>query len=413
MIWNKKPDRRRHRVIKFHQQETEYWKNSDEMNEVVHHLPRNLRSLLPELLDKSMSREEIIAHIKRLQLAQGKGVIDDVKKSNIDRGIQLAIKQGVLEEKDGRYELTPGGREIAEFMQEVIPSFMNKIFSPQIASIVTIFLHIILSILKLTFGFISRSAGLISDGIDNSVDTVSSILVWLGIKFNRERLASILVIVMMFFSLGGIVLVTYHKIINPGPVREGIITFAISALCGLLMLGLSAYQYMAGKKYSNFAIMCQAVDSRNHFYTSLLVCAGIVLSFLAETYHTKWLYYADAGASSMIGLLILKSAVELIIELNKPEGEVTHISHFMANAHEKVKKKAISGWLWEQLADASLTREQLQENFIRQFCEEVPKILLLSEMGYRPQNTNDLWGYLEQLIKEKKIIFSRGKYKKA
>jgi len=43
---------------------------------------------------------------------------------------------------------------------------------------------------------------------------------------------------------------------------------------------------MAAKKHSNFAIMCQAIDSRNHFYTSLLVCGGIVLSFLAEIYQT-------------------------------------------------------------------------------------------------------------------------------
>jgi len=412
MIRDRKPKQRRHRLIKFRHRETEYWKNSDEMHDVLHRLPDYFKSLLPELLDMSMSREEIMAHMKRLQMATGERVIDDVKKGRIDRDIQFAVKQGVLEDRDEKYELTPGGREIAELMQEVIPFFMDKILSPQMASLVTIFMHIILSILKLTFGFISRSAGLISDGIDNSVDTVSSILVWLGIKLNKERLASILVIMMMFFSLGGIVIVTYHKIINPEPVREGIMTFAVSALCGLLMLGLSAYQYMAGKKHSNFAIMCQAIDSRNHFYTSLLVCGGIVLSFLAEIYQTLWLYYADAGASSIIGLLILKSAVELIMELNKPDGEPTHISHFMANAHEKVKEKAISGWLFEQLEEAPLTGEQLKERFIRQFCERVPKILILSEMGYRPQNTNDLLDYLDQFIKENKIIFSKGKYSK-
>jgi len=84
----------------------------------------------------------------------------------------------------------------------------------------------------------------------------------------------------------------------------------------------------------------------------------------------------------------------------------------MANAHEKVKEKAISGWLFEQLEEASLTGEQLKERFIRQFCERVPKILILSEMGYRPQNTNDLLDYLDQFIKENKIIFSKGKYSK-
>ena len=186
MIRDRKPKQRRHRLIKFRHRETEYWKNSDEMHDVLHRLPDYFKSLLPELLDMSMSREEIMAHMKRLQMATGERVIDDVKKGRIDRDIQFAVKQGVLEDRDEKYELTPGGREIAELMQEVIPFFMDKILSPQMASLVTIFMHIILSILKLTFGFISRSAGLISDGIDNSVDTVSSILVWLGIKLNKE-----------------------------------------------------------------------------------------------------------------------------------------------------------------------------------------------------------------------------------
>lgn len=413
MNHDKKVSHERHRVIKFHHPETKYWKDSDEMQDVLHRLPRYFRSLLPELLEKPLSREGILAYMKRLQLAKGKGIIDDVKKRQVDRDIQFAIKQGVLEERDEKYELTPGGREIAAFMQEVIPIFMDKILSPQMASLFTIFMHVILSILKLTFGFVSKSAGLIADGIDNTVDTVSSVLVWLGIKFNKERLASMLIILMMFISFLGIIIVTYNKIIHPGPVKEGIITFTVSALCGFLMLGLSAYQYLAGKKHSNFAIMCQAVDSRNHFYTSILVCVGIVLSFLAETYRNLWLYFGDTAASFVIGLLILKSVAELIVEFNKPDGESTHISHFMAQAHEKVKKKVISGWLFEQLAEAPMTKEQLEERFIMQFCEKVPKILILSEMGYRPQNAKDLLDYLDYFMKEKKILFREGKYTKA
>ncbi|MBN2394899.1 MAG: cation transporter [Candidatus Atribacteria bacterium] len=402
--------KRSHRFIKYRKPETEYWANSEEIMDVLHCLPRYFRSLLPELLEKSMSREDMIAYLNQLKLAKGKRVIDDIKKDHLDRDLELAMKKGILEERNGKYELSPAGIEVAEYMQEAIPFFMDQIFSPQIASMATLAIHVILSLIKLIFGIISRSAGLISDGIDNSADTVSSLLVWLGIKFNRERLASVFVIIMMFFSLIGIVAFTYQKLINPGPIKEGMVTFIISALCGLLMLGLSAFQYMAGKKHSNFAIMCQAIDSRNHFYTSLLVCGGIILSHLAETYQKLEFYYADAAASSIIGILILRSAIQLSIELIKPEGEPVSISHFMANAYEKVKKRAISHWLFEQLMESSLTKEELINRFSRQFCEKIPKILILSEMGYRPQNTDDLLPYLNDFIKEKKIFFKDGKY---
>lgn len=404
--------RRKHRIIQFRNQETEYWDNANQMHDALHKIPGYFRSLLPELLDRAMSKEEIMAYMKRLQQATGKSVVDDVKKSNLDSNLQKVVEQGILKVKGDEYRLTPAGREMAEFMQEVIPFFMNKIFSPQMVSLVTIFLHIILSAIKLVFGFISNSAGLVADGIDNTVDTVSSFLVWLGIRLKKERLASLIVIIMMFFSLGGIAIVTYHKIVMPGPIKEGIVTFSISALCGLLMLLLSAYQYQTGRKHSNFAIMCQAVDSRNHFYTSFLVCMGIILSYLAEIYHASWLYYADAAASSVIGLIILKSAIELISELNRPDGEPTHISHFLATAYEKVKKKAITEWLFEQLDQEPMTRVQLQERFVIQFCKKVPKVLILSEMGYRPQNDQDLWIQLDWFIQENKVALIDGKYRK-
>jgi Co/Zn/Cd efflux system component len=412
MIKDKEKNNRRHRLISYRQRATEHWKDANEMHDVLHRLPGYLKTLLPELLDNPMSREEIMAHIKKLQQTTGEMVINEKKKDGIDSDIQLAIKLGVIREEDGRYNLTPGGRELAEFMQEIIPFFMNKIFSPQMASLITIFVHILLSCIKLFFGFFSRSAGLISDGIDNLADTISSFLVWLGIKFKKERLASLLVIIMMFVSLGGIIIITYQKIIDPGPVREGMITFAVSAMCGILMLGLSAYQYMTGKRHSNFAIMCQSVDSRNHFYTSFLVCLGIVLSFLAESYQIFWLYYADAGVSLLIGFLILKSAVELIAEFKKPEGEITNISHFLARAQEKVKEKAITEWLYNQLEQSSMNGEQLQQRFNGEFCEKVPKILILSGIGYQPQNSNDLWFYLDKLIKNKKVVLVDGEYSK-
>jgi len=114
-----------------------------------------------------------------------------VRKINPDKNIASAIERGVREERDGKFFLTPGGREIAEHMQLTIPFFVGTLFSAKVVSIVTIAVHILLSVLKLTFGFISGSAGLIADGIDNTVDTVSSVLVWLGIKYNRERLVSL------------------------------------------------------------------------------------------------------------------------------------------------------------------------------------------------------------------------------
>ena len=392
---------------------TEHWKDSEEMHDVLHIFPGYFKALLLELLGNPMSREEIQEALRQLEVRMVAHHKREKAKIDLDKDIVTAIERSVLEEKDGKYILTPGGQEMVEHMQAAIPFFFETILSPRIVAIVTIAVHVLLSVLKLAFGFLSKSAGLIADGIDNTADTLSSVLVWLGITFDKEKLVSLFIVVMMFVSVGGVAIASINKIVHPEPVQEGLFAFVVSLGCGLLMLIISAYQYMVGRRQSNFAIMCQAVDSRNHFFTSLLVCGGIILSSLAQQFQaawSTWFYYADALASIIIGLLILQSAVELTKELVKPGDEPAEVSHFVRSMQEKVRKKIVFDWLSQQLKDRPLTREQLEEHFTQQFCEQTPKILTLSGMGYCPESSKDLHQHLDHFFKGKKLVFCEENY---
>lgn len=391
----------------------EYWENSEEMHKVIHGFPDFFNALILEFLEGPLSREDLLEKLGQIKIRVGEHRKQKLAHARLDDGITFALEHNVLREQSGKYLLTPAGRELAEHTQLMIPAFMAVLFSAQSVSIVTIAIHVLLSILKLTFGFISASAGLMADGIDNTADTLSSVFVWVGIRFQKETLVSFFIVIMMFLSVGGVFLASYHKCVHPEPVHEGMAAVVISAVCGLVMFLLSAYQYTVGKQISNFAIMCQAVDSRNHVFTSLLVCGGILLSFLAEAFHTTWshwLYYADAVASGIIGILILQSAVELARELIKPESEPTQISHFMKSAQERVRKKIVFDWLSQQLQNGPLSQEQLEAQFTRQLCERIPKIFALSGMGYCPENSEDLQKHLSLWIKEKKLVVRDGKY---
>jgi len=386
-----------------------HWKDSKELNRVMHELPGIFRAMLLELLDKPMSRHEIRDFLNRMGMgrhARGIGKI----QVDLEKHLLKAVEKKVLEEKDGRYHLTPGGKEIAEHMQRVIPAFMAWVFSSETAALFSLAAHVVLSVLKLSIGFLSRSAGLFADGIDNAVDTLSSLLVWLGIKYDKEKLVSTFILITMFVSVGGVALATFHKILHPGPIQEGLIAFVVSGVCGLVMLGLSSYQYLVGKKRSNFAIMCQAVDSRNHFLTSLLVCGGILLSFFAELWKAPWLFYADAAASGIIGVMILRGAVELVQELVKAREEGAEVSHFMKRTEERTREKILLKWLAGKLQFGSLTGEELERRFTADFCEQIPRILILSGMGYRPESGEDIHRYLELFVDQKKLVLDEGRY---
>ena len=399
----KTDSKRRSIFFRMHRDPVTHWKDSKEMHRVMHILDGPVRALLLELLEQPLSRDALQATLMDMGSRMGRGDARRVKQIDLDGELAQAAELDVLEECDGKYRLTPGGREMAEHMQEMIPRFFESLLSEKAVSFTTVIVHVLLSVLKVACGLLAHSAGLLADGIDNTVDTLSAGLVWLGISLKKERLASMFIVVMMFVSVSGVALTAYHKALHPGPVSGGVLALGLSLGCGALMAGLSAYQYLTGKRHANFALLCQAVDSRNHLWTSLLVAGGIVCSLLAETFQATWLYYADAVASAMIGLLILQSAVELAKELFKSGKEPTDISHFMRSAQERMKAQVVFEWVAGQLRDTPLTAAQLEERFTRRFCAQTPKILTLTGMGYCPENSRDLHRHLEQFVKNEKL----------
>ena len=140
------------------------------------------------------------------------------------------------------------------------------------------------------------------------------------------------------------------------------------------------------------SILCQAIDSRNHFITSLLVCVGIVLSFLADRLGAFWLYYADAAAGVIVGVLLFKSALELLVELLKPEQEGEQVTHFVETLEKRANTRLVSNWLKNQPEE---TQEQLEKRFSDVFCGYTPTVIKLAGIGYSSQDTADLDKYLD------------------
>ena len=252
---------------------SEYWHDKKEVNKVIDKIDDYLWEIMFELRNRALSLTEIETLRSRLVKRVGYrwnaryGREERQKQRRIKRepdiesDLAMLISINVVEKNEDRYQITPAGIEIIDYAQQMIPYYINKLSSPAFATLLTIIMHVVLTIVKLTFGFISMSAGIIADGIDNTVDTISSVLIWLGIKYDKEKAVSIFIIIMMFASVGFIGYESINKIISPEPIDQWLLTLIIIIICGLVMLLLSIYQYLVGKRNNNFAILCQAVDS--------------------------------------------------------------------------------------------------------------------------------------------------------
>lgn len=397
----------------FHRSRTRpvlHWKNSKELYRVMHSLPGYFKAILIEMIERPMTRKELGETVENLETRLPGRRKRKLKDAEINRDIDFAVNHGLLEIMDDKYLLTPGGRELAQCIKDAVPLFFNSVLSVRMVSIITIIIHVLLSVVKLAFGIISQSAGLIADGIDNTVDTISSVLVWIGIKHKKDRIVALVIIILMVISCFAVVITGIDKLRHPTPVKEGISVFIVSAISGVIMLLLSAYQYITGKRRSNFAIICQSVDSRNHFLTSLLVCLGILSSYIAGISNQSWLYYSDGIVALIIGILIAKSFFELILEFLRPEREGIHISHFVERSRRNMEKKIVFRWLSEELKNKSRSYDDLLDRFQKQFCQATPEIFSLTGFGYLPKTGNELRYFLDKFLRNNKLILKDGRY---
>ncbi|MBN1798919.1 MAG: cation transporter [Spirochaetales bacterium] len=386
------------------------WKDERELQRVIHKLPDFVEAVLLELTNGPLARQEILDFVTRMNIIGGGQHVKITKKTEIEQGLDKAVAAGLFLEKSGKISLTKQGQDMAAYLERTIKLFMRYALSERTSTFFTLVFHIFLSIVKTLFGLLSFSAGLLADAIDNTMDTLSAVGIWVGFRLKKEKAVALLIIIMMFFSLAGIIYVGADKIINPGPMKNAWTAFIVSAVCGLVMLMLSAYQYLVGKKTANFAILCQAVDSRNHVLTSLLVCAGILITFFAQSLNSEWLYYADAGVSLVIGFLILKSAVGLIREYIKPPEDSKRVIHFMGKGIKHAQQKALLLWLKSKPKDSTYSKKELLELFKEDFIKRVPKLLRIINVDFNNISTADFREHVKEFIELKVIEQLGGKY---
>jgi len=127
------------------------------------------------------------------------------EKIDIEIECKQLIEDGLIRiGEDGRYELTESGKiraeKVAEEMAKKVTLLERRVLSPIAAAKNTVIINAILAIMKLLTGLLSGSAGLIADGADAAVDTVSASIVWVGAKIEKEALGVLVIIFMMFVT---------------------------------------------------------------------------------------------------------------------------------------------------------------------------------------------------------------------
>jgi cation diffusion facilitator family transporter len=280
---------------------TALWDGPRTMDEIVEHFRSYVRFLglfsVIERLERRDRAARMVAFVRE--------TLDEM------------MARGWIVCKGERYALTELGRKEANVVLSELRetgTLLRTFVQPETVSKVSLGVHLGLAALKLPAGLLSGSVGLINDATDTLLDGLSSLLVYAGLRFDKERIVNVVLVLLMLVT-GGI---TFYEAVQrffiPLQPEVDWFTFLAAILSALVCLALWAYQRFVGVRSGSLALITQSVDSRNHVIVAASVTAGLVASLLRFP-------LVDTLVGLAVAVLILKSAVELAIETVRSLGE--------------------------------------------------------------------------------------------
>ncbi len=318
------------------------------------------------LWDGPRTIPEILEHIRSYFHWLGLYIVADTSRprqeqrtlEQIGLAVNDLVRRGWVTQQGERYALTPlGRREAAKPLADMERNRarLYALVQPQTVSKVSLAVHLGLAAIKLPAGLISGSAGLLSDAADTLLDGFSSLLVYLGLRLDKERAVNV---VLVFLMLATSVVALYEaarRLFVPSPPQADWFAFAAALLSGLVCAGLGLYQRFVGLRSGSMVLITQSVDSRNHVIVAASVTAGLVAALLRFA-------LLDTLVGLAVGALILRSAVELAIDLVRAqaEGEAAEVKLPLVAWYEQLRRTQFRDWLLYLVQQGkAATREDL------------------------------------------------------
>lgn len=290
----------------------------------------------------------------------------------LDTQIEIFIYKGFIENKDDVLSLTKAGLYEAEQTEKQFQKaagWVNRnLLSAEGATRNTVIIDAVLAFLKLLTGFITGSVGLIADGTDAALDTLTAGVVFWSVKKKRELIGSFVIIAMMFAtaiglgfdSISGIVDAIRgesQSIVKPGLV---IIVEAIALIFAYLLM---LYQRYVGKRSRSLALISQSVDSKNHIYVAGAVIIGAILSIFN-------IHFVDAAIGAYIAIKIFIDSIGLLKEtFSSMQGETIDFDKFSGRIDKKWNSEKSKAFMATVIFNL-LKNEKLDEEELKAILEE-------------------------------------------
>ncbi len=323
-------------------------------------------------------------------------------ESMVREALRVASARGWIAHDNGRYALTPAGRTEAEKIltdMRRARAAITRLLQPITVSKVSLAVHFLLAAIKFPAAILSGSIALLNDGVDTLLDGVSSVLVYFGIRWKRERMANILLIVFMLGTGGWTLAEAIRSFFERPALTVDWLAVAAALVSGALCTSLWAFQRFVGLRSASPALITQSVDSRNH----VIVAVGVLAGLGASALRFPWL---DRIVGLAIALLILKSAVDLLIEVIRAHGndeiDFSRYRFGVAERYKSFRTRQFRSWLLYFVAEREpVSRKKLTADVVQTLdFRQMPTLRELGVAEAHALQQEDVDTAIDELIAE-------------
>ena len=278
---------------------------------------------------------------------------------DVEEYVQKAKRNKLIEiNQDNVITLTDEGINLVEFSYfwNLHTSYwMRLFFSKTMVMLTTAVFLIIISLSKILIGLDLGSQGMITEGFENLTDLVKiGIIAILGMKLKRDKLASIIIILLMLFTGGSLIWASIESLLNPNEITPTIQAYIIGFVSILGNAGLMFLKGIVGRISGNLSFLSDSKDSELNVKLSTGVLIGLTFAIFKYS-------FVDAIVGIIISILIFKEGFEVLYELTKKEEDfdITAIKVVADNVYDN----RLTGYLLGSIRRESITRLELINNF--------------------------------------------------
>lgn len=194
-----------------------------------------------------------------------------------------------------------------------------------IGAFVGILCNLLLSSVKFMIGIFIGSISVIGDAINNLLDLLSSIAVYIGARlanrpadkehpFGHQRIeyvSALFIVVFIFFIAFQLLYNSILEIINPTDIKFSYIAIVILAMSIIVKIFLTFFYKYLGKKIDSLSLMAASKDSRNDVLTTLVILIGLLVNTFYEI-------NLDGYLGILVAIFIFISTYQMFKETMNP-----------------------------------------------------------------------------------------------